>query len=213
LSRRAFFAGIFPVLVFGSRGRALLRANPERRYGRAAMSWATLRDLLTARYDDFRARLTRRLGSEELARESLQETWLRFNRTDEIGVVQSPAGYVLQVAMNIATDRRRSEQRMSRQHAGNVPLDVVADDAPGPEREIEARSELDALNRAIATLSPRTREILMAARIEGLSQNEIADRFGISARMVRFELRKALDHCEAGLADQRGGESPQRWPT
>lgn len=208
-----FFADIFPVVVFGSRGHELVCANPERRYGRGAMSWASLRDLLTARYDDFRARLTRRLGSEELARESLQETWLRLNRSDEIGMVQSPAGYVLQVAMNIATDRRRSEQRMSRQHTGNVPLDAVPDDAPGPEREIESRSELDALNRAIATLSPRTREILMAARIEGLSQNEIADRFGISARMVRFELRKALDHCEACLADHGGDEPPQRWLT
>ncbi|OYU87805.1 MAG: RNA polymerase subunit sigma-24 [Bradyrhizobiaceae bacterium PARB1] len=179
------------------------------------MTWITLRDVLVARYDEFRSRLTRRLGSEELASESLQETWLRLYRSDDIGAVQSPAGYVLRVAMNIATDRRRSDRRIVRQHHVDAPLDLLPDPTPGPEREIESRSELEALNRAIATLPLRTRQILMAARIDGLSQNEIADRFGISARMVRFELRKALDHCEACLAgdvDDAREKPTDRWP-
>lgn len=166
------------------------------------MTWSALRDLLASQYDDFRRRLTRRLGSEDLANESLQETWLRLHRNDDVGVVQSPAGYVLRVAMNIATDRRRTEGRVARRSDIAAALDVVPDPAPGPDREVEARSELDALNRAIATLPTRARQILIAGRIEGLSQTEIAERFGISPRMVRFELRRALDHCETYLLDE-----------
>src|SRR5262245_8181165 len=146
-------------------------------------SWTILRDLLTDRYDDFRARLTKRLGSEELASESLNETWLRLNRQDEAGVVHSPAGYLMRMALNIATDVRRDDVRRARQSEVRAALDVP-DPAPGPAREFEARLALQGLQQAVDTLPQRTREILIAARLEGLEQQEIAARFGITTRMV-----------------------------
>jgi RNA polymerase sigma factor (sigma-70 family) len=163
-------------------------------------SWAALRDLLADRYEDFRLRLTRRLGSEELARESLHETWVRLNRYDDIGPVQSPAAYVMRIALNIATDQRRAEGRRARRSETLAALEI-ADPAPGPAREAEGRIQFEALRRAIDALPDRSREILMAARLQGLSQQDIADRFGISTRMVRIELRRALDYCEAQLKE------------
>src|ERR1700730_6919356 len=115
------------------------------------MSWAALRELLTDRYDDFRTRLVRYLGSEELASESLNETWLRLHRHDDAGVVHSPAGYVLRMAVNIAIDRRRAENRRARRAETRAALEIP-DTAPGPAREAEARLELEALHRAINTL-------------------------------------------------------------
>jgi RNA polymerase sigma factor (sigma-70 family) len=162
------------------------------------VTWAALRNLLVDRYEDFRLQLTHRLGSEELARESLHETWVRLNRHEDIGPMQSPAGYVMRVALNIATDRRRTESRWARRSEAHAALDI-ADPAPGPAREAEGRLELAALRRVVDTLPERSREILMAARLRGLSQQEIADKFEISTRMVRIELRRALDHCEAHL--------------
>jgi RNA polymerase sigma-70 factor (ECF subfamily) len=156
---------------------------------------------LADRYDDFRLQLTRRLGSEELARESLHEAWLRLGRHDEIGAVRHPAAYVMRVALNIATDRRRAEARWARRSEPSSALDLP-DAAPGPAREAEGRIDLEAIRRAIETLPKRTREILMAARLDGLSQQEIADRFAISTRMVRFELRRGLDHCEAAFGQE-----------
>lgn len=44
-------------------------------------------------------------------------------------------------------------------------------------------------------LTVRQREILIAARVDDLPQQEIADRFRISVRMVGKELKKALEHC------------------
>ena len=161
-------------------------------------TWAALRDLLANRYDEFRARLTRRLGSEELASESLNETWLQLHRQDEAVSIQSPTGYVLRTAVNIATDHRRMETRRARRADVLAALDIP-DPAPGPQREAEARFQLEALQAAIDVLPERTREILIAARLRGQSQQDIADRFGITARMVRIELRRALDLCEAHL--------------
>ena len=164
------------------------------------MSWEILRELLADQYDVFRTRLTRRLGSAELADESLNETWLRLHRQDEVGIVQSPARYVLQMAMNIATDHRRRESRVARRSDVRIALDVMPDPAPGPEREVAARLEVEALQRAIVLLPYRARAILIARRVEGLSQKQLADRFGMSPRMVRLELQRALEHCEAFLA-------------
>ncbi|MBR1218970.1 sigma-70 family RNA polymerase sigma factor [Bradyrhizobium sp. U87765 SZCCT0131] len=163
-------------------------------------SWAALRDLISERYDELKARLTRRLGSEELARESLNETWLRLNRPNDAGTVDSPTGYVMRMAVNVATDHRRAESRRARRADVTAALEI-ADPAPDPAREVEARQQLDALRRALAALPPRTRDILIAARLEGRPQQEIADRYGISPRMVRIELRRALDYCEAELEE------------
>lgn len=163
------------------------------------MTWAVLRDLLADRYDEFRVRLTHRLGSAELASESLHETWLHLNRYDDVGPVHSPVAYVMRIALNIATDCRRAEGRRAHRSETRAMLEI-ADPAPGPAREAEGRIQLQALQRAIDALPERSREILTAARLQGLSQQEIADRFGISTRMVRIELRRALDCCEAELA-------------
>ena len=53
-------------------------------------AWGTLRRRLVERYDDLRILLTRRLGSDELARETLHETWLRLDRIDDIAVMMRP---------------------------------------------------------------------------------------------------------------------------
>jgi RNA polymerase sigma factor (sigma-70 family) len=164
----------------------------------ATTTWAALRDLLADRYDELRARLARRLGSEELASESLNEAWLRLHRQDDVGAMQSPSGYVLRMAVNIATDHRRAESRRARRSEVRAALEIP-DTAPDPAREVEGRLQLEALQQAIETLPERSREILIATRLHGLPQQDIADRFGITTRMVRIELRRALDHCEAFL--------------
>ncbi|MDQ8731538.1 RNA polymerase sigma factor [Bradyrhizobium sp. LHD-71] len=161
-------------------------------------TWTALRDLLAERYDEFRTRLARRLGSEELASESLNETWLRLHRQDDAAPIQSPSGYVLRTAFNIATDRRRMESRRARRADLLAAFDIP-DPAPDQARELEARLQLQAIEQAIQTLPVRTRDILIAARVQGLPQQDIANRFDISPRMIRIELRRALDHCEAHL--------------
>lgn len=159
-------------------------------------SWAVLRDVLAERYDEFRTRLTRWLGSEELASESLNETWLRLHRQDELEPVRSPAAFILRIAANIASDRRRADNRRARRSDVRALLDI-ASPAPDPAQEVEARLQVEALQSAIAELPERAREILIAARLHGLQQDEIAERFGISTRMVRIELRRAVDFCAA----------------
>ena len=61
------------------------------------------------------------------------------------------------------------------------------------------------MKRALAQLPPRRRAILIAARVDGLSHETIAERFDISRTMVQKELRRAIRHCVEYL-EQRAVE-------
>ncbi|MBR1223163.1 sigma-70 family RNA polymerase sigma factor [Bradyrhizobium sp. U87765 SZCCT0131] len=162
----------------------------------AGTTWAALRGLLVDRYEELKLRLTRQLGSEELASESLHDTWLRLHRDDEVGAVRNPPAYLLRIAINAAMDRLRADGRRARRAEIEAALDV-ADAAPGPARETEARLEIEALDRAMRTLPERTRAILMASRLEGLTHHAIAERMGVSRRTVAYELDRAIALLEA----------------
>ena len=156
--------------------------------------WASLRQTITLHYEEIKTRLTRSLGSRELADDVLHETFLRLHRSEAIGAIQQPQSYIFRIALNIATDRRREERRRA-SHAEILAAIRLHEEQPNLSREIEARSDVEALKRALAQLPPRRRAILIAARVDGLSHETIAERFDISRTMVQKELRRAIRHC------------------
>jgi RNA polymerase sigma-70 factor, ECF subfamily len=169
-----------------------------------------LRRLLLLDYDDLKAQLARRLGSVELAGEALQDTWLQLEGVARIGQVQRLRPYLLRIAYHIALKRRRSERDTVTLDDARAALNL-ADDAPDPERVVEARSEILSLEGALAEMPPRRRAILLASRAEGVPLSEIAARFGISQRMTEIELKSALIHCGQRLGRkivQRFGPKP-----
>lgn len=162
-------------------------------------SLLALRRLLLLRYDEFKARLTRRLGSSELAGEALQDTWLRLEQGDGIAAaVRSHDAYLFRIAVNIARDRQRAETRRLTTSEVETLLDVV-DETPNPGQIVEARSDLQALQAVMAELPPRQRAILLAARLDELPRREIAKRYRISLRLVQRELLEAQNYCAARL--------------
>ncbi len=169
------------------------------------MTWALLRALLADRYDEIKARLTRRLGSEELASESLHETWLHLHRQDDVGPLKSPSNYLLHIATNIAKDSRRGEYRRASRSEVDAALEV-ADPAPGPDTLAQIRADLRNTEQAINELPPRMRTILMAARLEGLSHQEIAARLGVSRRTVFYELKRGVEQLDAALEKKEAGK-------
>jgi RNA polymerase sigma factor (sigma-70 family) len=154
-----------------------------------------LRDFFVAGYHDLRRRLTRRLGSADLANDVLQETWLRLDsRTGDAAAISRPQDYILRVALNIASDQKRSERRRLT-YSEVEALYHFVETAVDLEQDLEARSELKALGRAFNELSARQRAILVGVRVHGTAHAELAKQFGISERMVDKDLRRALEHC------------------
>lgn len=156
-------------------------------------TWTTLRQVLIERYDELRRRLARRLGDEK-ARETLHETWLHLRDKSGPGVVDNPIGYLLRSALNLAISRERQEARRIKRFEVQ-PMLEIADAAPGPEREVESREQIAHLEQVLEELTLRRRTILLASRLDGIPLREIADRLGVSQRLVELELKAGLEHC------------------
>ncbi|MTD92736.1 sigma-70 family RNA polymerase sigma factor [Hyphomicrobium sp. xq] len=157
-----------------------------------------LRALLEAGYADLKRRLARRLGSVDAASEVLHDTYLRLERFDGAIPIANPHAYLLRMVLNVAADRQRADKRL----LSAVEVDELwrlSEDVLDAEAITAARSELDEFAIALQELPPRCQAILLAARVEELPHDVIAERFGISNRMVQFELRRALEHCAARL--------------
>lgn len=169
-----------------------------------------LRNFLAVNYARLHRRLQRHLGCPDLASECLHEAWLRLGEVPLRAVVQNPDAYVYRIAFNLAMDHLRNQRPW--QDAADAELEQVVDHAPGPDAVAEARSEMQAVERAMARLPHRHRLVLVALRIEEKTRQEVADWYRISLRNVDTTLRQALDQCAhaSGQAVRVGEGSSRR---
>ncbi|CAI8884443.1 RNA polymerase sigma-70 factor, ECF family [Pseudomonas brassicacearum] len=154
--------------------------------------------LFLTSYEDFKVRLRRRLGSEELANDVLHETYLRVDRMIDTQEIAQPNAYLYRMALNIAADRRQADARLLTGDEIEELLQV-SDEALDPARVVGGQKELQTLLKALYELPARRRRIFIAARLEEAPHLEISQRFGISTRMVEKEIKAALGHCAQRL--------------
>jgi RNA polymerase sigma factor (sigma-70 family) len=170
-----------------------------RHAGLAIVSESTrllLKNLLVSRYATLRKRLEFFLGSKENAADALQETWVRLETMPHVGPVSNADAYLLRMATNLVIDQRRREHREVYLDETEVQaLFEIEDELADPERIVAARHRMEALIGILEGLTPRRQEILLAARVDGQLNTEIAKRMGISLRLVERELSEALKHC------------------
>jgi RNA polymerase sigma factor (sigma-70 family) len=151
------------------------------------------------------AMLRRRVGSQELAEDALQETWLRLSTlSPQTPPIADHRAFILRVAGNIAIDLARREKR----HTGGVitddmVLNAIADTCPSPETIIIDRDQLRFLVLALTKLAPKPRAALLFNRCDGMSHREIAGRLKVSESMVARYLAQALRHCRDFFRDER----------
>ena len=158
----------------------------------------SMSQLFLTSYEDFRVRLRRRLGSEDLANDVLHETWLRVDRMETPPNLQRPNAYLYRIALNIAADRRQADARLLTGSEVEELLQI-SDEAQDPARVVGGQKEIQSLLSALYELPARRRRIFIAARLEEAPHLEISQRFGISTRMVEKEIKAALSYCAAKL--------------
>ena len=144
--------------------------------------------------------LTRQVKCGFTAADLTQEVFLRLVRSGNSMELSNPRAYIYRIASNILTDHIRGAAR--KHSASHEPIsDTVAEEAPGPEDRLLSRDELMRLERAIADLPQRQREVMTLHKFDGLSYRDIADRLGISKNTVMVHMMRALAHCRDRLAD------------
>ena len=152
----------------------------------------------------------------EDAKDVLQETLLAAARgVREFRGASSLSTWLYTIARSFCIKKRRASKF--------APTDTVSlDDQAaalqprtldkGPEEATSDRELTALLNRAIASLDPTSREVLVLRDVEGLTAPEVAEVLGVSVNAVKSRLHRARAEVraqlEAGLS--RGERSSQR---
>jgi RNA polymerase sigma-70 factor (sigma-E family) len=128
-------------------------------------------------------------AAEDLVQTALGRSW----RAWRLGRIDDPQAFVRKVMVNsYASWRRRHGGRET--PVANPPDRVVAEDEAG---RIDDR---DAMCRALLTLPPRQRAVIVLRYYEELSELEIAAVMAVSPGTVKSQAARALRHLGAALA-------------
>lgn len=144
-------------------------------------------DELIARWHEPLWRYLRRLaGNDDAARDLAQDTWLRVLRG--IARLRSPEklrAWLFGIARRVAMDRLRVS------YARPSQADVVIDDLPADEPDVNLEAEIATLEEQLANLPIVEREILTLFYLQELSLQEIAELVGIPQGTVKSRLFRA----------------------
>ena len=125
------------------------------------------------------------------AEDLLQSAFVRLAEYTDRDAVENPSAFVVRTAANLAVDeqRRMRVRRESRMDVDNV-LDI-ADGQPLHPEVLAARERLEKVMAALESLGPKTREIFLLHRLDGMKYREIAVRLGITVSAVEKHIAKA----------------------
>ena len=138
-------------------------------------------------------RFLRARGAADGAEDLLQEMWIKA-AAGVTGPIADPVAYLYRAVNNLMLDKRRAEMRGQRRDqdwydvSGGEP---GVSEAPSGERLLIARDQLAEADAALKALGERTDFVFRRYRIEGATQQAIADELGISLSAVEKHLQKA----------------------
>lgn len=156
---------------------------------------------------DLRQFIGRRVADSHLADDLLQETFVRVHRN--IGTLRDAerlAPWVYQIARNVVRDHHRSRGTTTLElgHADSVTMQEV----DGPESGCGGTGWLAEM---IRSLPENYRDALQLAEMEERSQQDVAERLGLSLsgaksriQRGRAMLKEVLDACCSFERDGRG---------
>ena len=145
------------------------------------------------------------VGDRELAREVLQDTFLRcWDQAAHYNPARGRvAGWLIVIARNLAIDLLRSRQHQARLRetqplpAANSPSELTQADASDT---IVLRHSVQA---ALGLLSAQQREVIELAYYGDLTQTEIADHLGTPLGTVKTRTRAAMERLRESLRSLR----------
>jgi RNA polymerase sigma-70 factor (ECF subfamily) len=155
---------------------------------------------------DLRARLRRMAVPEEEISDIVQDAYLRIARLDSIGHIRNARAYFFTTARMGLLERIRRERIVRIDSMTEMEALSLADEEPGPERQVSARQELARVRTLIEALPDRCRQIFELRRIQGVPQREIAARLGLPEHTIEQQATRGLKLILKALAGE--GEGP-----
>jgi RNA polymerase sigma-70 factor (ECF subfamily) len=155
---------------------------------------------------DLRRFIRRRVADEHVTDDLLQETFMRVHRNAEtLQETDRLAAWVYQIARNVVHDHHRKGTNAAVALADTDPVDDAFHEPPTACRGIAW------LNKMIQSLPDGYQQAVQMAEMDGLSQQEVANRLDLSlsgakSRIQRGRgmLKEVLERCCVFENDSRG---------
>lgn len=130
-------------------------------------------------------RKTNRIDAEDL----LQDAYVRMVAND--ANPENKEAYLVHVAVNRGNDAYRMEEVRERNHA-DIAMSLLSKAEPLQDEVLLAQTRLRRVAQGIDELPPRTQEVFLLQRMEGLKYREIAAQLAISQSAVEKHMTKAV---------------------
>jgi len=155
-------------------------------------------EVFISRRNELRALALRIIGAEEVAEDVVQEAYLKLVEGACNVEVVKPYAYCSQVVRNLAID-------FCRNRAVEISLLVPTPDGDlpdvasyhKPDGGVGDRQLLDQVDAILDGLPERTRLVFELYRLHGLTQREIGKAVGVSATLVNFMIKDAVNALAA----------------
>ena len=142
---------------------------------------------------------SRTLRNRDAAADIVQESYARVLAVQHSGqAVPEPRALLYRTARNLQIDqyRRGEAWHAADAEASTAEIDsLMAPQATEPEQAASSAQGVNALLAAIDALPLRCREAFILHKFDGLPHSEVAERMGISRKMVEQHIKLAMDAC------------------
>ena len=132
----------------------------------------------------------RLLGSQDAARDVVQETFARLCAQEPGSLNGRMPEWLYTVCRNCALDVRRKEQRMSAISDAVVAAEVSPE--TGPSEMLESRETTGRMVRLLADLPENQREVIRLKFQHGLRYRQISEITGLSVTNVGFLIHTGI---------------------
>jgi RNA polymerase sigma-70 factor (ECF subfamily) len=147
-----------------------------------------------------RAFISRKFGQRHEVEDLVQDCYVRLLSAQRKAVVEHPKSYLFQTAKNLIIDRLRRQSGSPIDTTAELSAEEeIASSEPTPEEIAMSASMQRALQSALAELPESTRRTFYLIRFCGLSSPEVAERMGVSTRMVQKHLKRCIEHLYARM--------------
>lgn len=135
-------------------------------------------------------------GREDLAREAVQETWLRVIRHAKAFKGRSSfATWVYRIAVHRCRDVMARERAVARREARI---------AARPERSPDAD---EGARQAVARLPLAEREVVLLCHMRGMTHEQAAAVLGIPPGTLKTRMTRAMGRLRESMGEDRGGQA------
>ena len=138
---------------------------------------------------------------EETAADLAQESYLILSQTARQEEIRQPRGFLFKVATHLAFNHLRHNKVIE---AKQPILAQENRETASAEHVASQQQRLERFQQIIDTMPPRSREIFILCKIQGMSMKEVAQTLGVTISVVENHVTRGLAYIRKQLLAQEG---------